>query len=131
MAGFSVSPNVVSNSFPLNVLHGGAKTPPAATKVTTPGPTLEATQTSDFVAAKGSAGLSYLGSHLVYVVVFIVFTLAMFYVVGKKSTTYFLVLVLVGQLIIPDGTGAGITSLFNSFKTTGGSGGGKGSTRSW
>jgi len=63
-----------------------------------------------------STGLSYLSSHFIYVVVFILFTLGLYYMVGKKSTTYFLVLVLLGQLIIPGGTGAGISQLTQNFK---------------
>jgi len=64
---------------------------------------------------KGEA-LSYFNKHIVYVFVFILVTLAMFYTVGKKSTTYFLLLVLLGQLIIPTGGVAGITNLSKNFK---------------
>ena len=60
--------------------------------------------------------LKYFNSHIAYVFVFILVTLAMFYTVGKKSTTYFLLLVLLGQLIIPTGGVAGITNLAKNFK---------------
>jgi len=65
-------------------------------------------------------GLAYIGSHLIYIVVFVLFTLGLFYLVGKKSTTYFLVLVLLGQLIIPGGTGSGVQQLMSNFKVFGG-----------
>lgn len=75
------------------------------------GPRLEVDQEQS-----AGSGLSYLSSHFIYVVVFILFTLGLYYMVGKKSTTYFLVLVLLGQLIIPGGTGAGISQLTQNFK---------------
>jgi hypothetical protein len=61
------------------------------------------------------ADVSYINSHMIYVIVFIILTLGMYYFAGQKATTYFLLVVLLGQLIIPGGTGAGITELTKSF----------------
>lgn len=57
-------------------------------------------------------GANYINSNMVYVIVFIILTLAVYYTVGKKATGYFLGIVLLGQLVIPGGTGAGIAQLF-------------------
>lgn len=61
-------------------------------------------------------GANYINSNMVYIIVFILFTLALYYFMGNKATIYFLLVVLIGQLIIPGGTGAGITELTNTFK---------------
>ena len=114
MAGFGVNPSVGA-SFPLNVLHSGKVPDATAKKSSFIGESLPA-HGPEFVAQERREGLSYIGSHLIYVVVFILFTLGLYYMVGKKSTTYFLVLVLLGQLIIPGGTGAGISQLTQNFK---------------
>lgn len=69
----------------------------------------------EFEAQQTNVGLNYLGSHFVYIFVFIIMTLALFYLVGNKATTYFLVLVLLGQLII-GGAGSGVQQLTQNFK---------------
>jgi len=48
-------------------------------------------------------GSSYIASHLKYVVAFVILTLVMYYLVGKKGTVNFLLLVLLGQLVIGNG----------------------------
>lgn len=43
--------------------------------------------------------VSYIGSHLIYVAMFIFLTIVMYWTVGSKGTFWFLVLVLIGQLL--------------------------------
>ena len=76
-----------------------------------PGPTVQADQTwrssVTFLPSHGAAyqtqtadvALTYIGSNLIYVFVFILLTLVLTWTVGKKGTMAFLVLVLLGQLI--------------------------------
>jgi len=104
-----------TSEFPLNVLHGATTAPPTIKK-NVAGPTIARLQETTFSEpSKGNAGLTYIGNHMIFVVVFILMTLGLYYMVGKKSTTYFLLVVLVGQLVIPGGTGAGITELVKYF----------------
>lgn len=45
------------------------------------------------------AGLSYISSNLIYVIVFILLTLGIYWAAGGKAAFYFLLLVLLGQLV--------------------------------
>jgi len=47
----------------------------------------------------GSEALSYFGSNVIYVVVFILLTLVMTWTVGDRLTFWFLALVILGQLV--------------------------------
>jgi hypothetical protein len=69
-----------------------------------------------YEARESIAALGYFNKHVAYVFVFIIVTLSMFYLVGKKATTAFLLIVLLGQLLIPSGGVAGITNLTKNFK---------------
>jgi hypothetical protein len=44
-------------------------------------------------------GVEYLSSNMIYVIVFILFTLAIYWTAGGKPTFYFLLIVLLGQLV--------------------------------
>lgn len=109
---------MATQQFPLSVLHGEKYVPP---QLTTNKP---ATSIFKMLPAHGEeyeeqtllAGASYINSNIIYVVVFIIMVLGLFYLVGKKATVYFLLLVLLGQLIIPGGTGEGVLSFLKSFK---------------
>lgn len=136
--------NAVSSMFPLVALRGGTVSPPVTVKPSVAGtrdfkpvagnfnstynyqandPFSQNNNTVsgalNYVAPSNpasatSAGLSYIGGHIIYIVVFIIFTLILYYTVGKKSTAYFLILVLLGQLVI-GGQGQGIADALNSF----------------
>jgi len=98
-----------SSTFPLYQLH---------TDTTSAGPTktalaskLVADQVAKDAIPSAGAGIGYIAGHLGYVVVFILFTLGLYYTVGKKGTTYFLAIVILGQLVISDG----VISMIQSF----------------
>lgn len=52
-----------------------------------------------YEAQTAGEAVSYIGTHLIYVAVFIFLTLVMYWTVGSKGTFWFLVLVLLGQLL--------------------------------
>lgn len=54
---------------------------------------------AEYEAQTAREALGYIGTHLIYVAVFIFLTVVLYWTVGSKGTFWFLVLVLLGQLL--------------------------------